>query len=91
MEINFEELKKQKKESILKEGKYCGAEILIGRGDMQPISEIVIKGVSDFEIAILIKSLEILVESLKKKYPRAYNATKFLGADTEEVEIKKGK
>lgn len=91
MEIDFEELNKQRKESILKKGKYCGVEILIGRGDMQPIADILINGVSDFEIAILMKSLETIIESLKAKYPIAYNATKFLGADTKEVDIKKGK
>ena len=44
MKINYEEYEKQRKEMILKEGKYCKAEVLLAKDDNMPIVNVELKG-----------------------------------------------
>ena len=72
MEIDFNELQKQRKEEILKSGKYCKAEIIIGKCDNMPIAHIEVEKVSSKEVALLMGTMKEMIVSLAKKDPAAY-------------------
>lgn len=72
IEIDYKELEKQRRDMILKEGKYCRAEILLGRNDNMPIVNIELKHVKSQDVAKLCVSIKELVNHMKKQYPLEY-------------------
>lgn len=76
MKINYEEYEKQRREMILKEGKYCKAEVLLAKDDNMPIVNIELKGVKFYDVAKLCVSLEELLNHMKKNYPLEYMMSK---------------
>ena len=83
MKINIEELQKQRKEAILKSGKYCKAEIVIGKNDHSPIMCVDAKHVGAKEIALLMLSLRETIVDLAKKKPFAYYIMQNLKIETQ--------
>lgn len=88
MNLDFKEFEKQRTESIIKSGEYCGMDILIGKGEKEPIAHLNISKVSPFEVAMLITSLKTCIVSIAKRYPLAYELSKRMHADTEEIDMK---
>ena len=76
IKIDYEELEKQRRDMILKEGKYCKAEILLAKDDNMPIVNIELKGVKSHDVAKLCVSLEELLNHMKKNYPLEYMMSK---------------
>ena len=72
MQVDYKELKKQRKEQILKGGKYCSAEITICEKEENPIMEIEVKNVGSKEVAILMLTMKEAIIALAKKDPLAY-------------------
>lgn len=72
MQVDYKELNKQRKEQILKDGKYCSAEIIIGSKEENPIMEIKLKNVGSKEVAILMLTMKEAIVALVKKDPVAY-------------------
>ena len=72
MQVDYKELNKQRKEQILKDGKYCNAEITIGSKEENPIMEIKLKNVGSKEVAILMLKMKEAIVTLAKKDPAAY-------------------
>lgn len=70
MEIDVEELQKQRKEEIFKEGKYVLAEIVIPE-EGEPIISCCIRKANVKKIVKLIVGMKILTKQLIKKYPLA--------------------
>lgn len=86
MKINIEELQKQRKEAILKSGKYCKAEIVIGKNDPSPIMCVDVKHVGTKEMALLMLSLRETIVELAKKEPFAYYIMQNLKIETQFIE-----
>lgn len=72
IKIDYEEYEKQRREMILKEGKYCRAEVLLAKDDNMPIVNVELKAVKSHDVAKLCLSLEKLLEYMKKTYPMEY-------------------
>lgn len=85
MKVDFEEFEKQRKESIIKSGEYCKAEILIGTNDETPIIDVEINKVSAYEIALLLVALKKTCESLEMKFPEIKNIIKDLKFNSYEI------
>lgn len=72
MEIDFNELQKQRKEEIIKSGNYCKAEIVIGKNENMPIAQIEVEKISSKEVALLMGTMKEMIVALAKKDPAAY-------------------
>lgn len=64
-------------------------DLLIGKGEKEPIAHINVRKVSPFEVAMLIISLKTVIVSLAKKYPLSYEIYKKMDADTTEIDMNK--
>ena len=70
MNVDIEEMNKQKKDMILKSGKYVEINILVPRDDgLEPITEFNCNKCSSIEVAKTIKCMKALEETLYKKDP----------------------
>lgn len=70
IKINKEELYKQMKEDLLKDG--CAkVEIIVGKIPKQPLCDVSINGVTYKEIGLLYASLEEVKKTIAEKYPLA--------------------
>ena len=76
VKIDFKELQKQRKEQFINSGKYCLAEIVIGKNDNIPVAHIEVQNVSSEEVAELIKVMEIMIDQIAKKDPAAYKISR---------------
>lgn len=96
MEIDYNELKEQIKEDILKTGEYARADIIIPRinnskdfKDCTPAVSVELKKIGCLEIALLIHSIDLikeeLIEKVKKlgKLEELYESIKFVKDHTE--------
>lgn len=74
IEVNFEELAEQNKELILKSGKFAHAEILIGKDNDLPYAQFNTQEAGLIEIAMLIKTMEEMVNAIINKEPLVLKA-----------------
>lgn len=85
-------LQEQRKEEILKKGKYAMLEIIVDPDDNVPIACLTVRKVGSKDIASLIGVLKAQLEAMKQEYPAEYMLSelfvraKYHGVDTEEVE-----
>lgn len=84
MEFNVEELMKQRKEEILKSGKYVRCEIVVGCDDDIPYMNLEATGVGIKQILRLLAGIKTIKDSLFDKYP----SLKFIDKVVEESDIK---
>lgn len=70
--IDLPELQRQKKRSLINSGKYCLAEVIVGKDDDFPLAHIGVEKVGQKEVARLIKTMQILIKELSKRDPVAY-------------------
>lgn len=71
MQVNVPEMEKQRRESILKNGKYAQLEIILERGGNSPVCNISLKNVSTKDVAFLIVSMKETTKQLINLYPEA--------------------
>lgn len=86
LNVNIEELEKQRREEILKSGRFCLAEVIVGKGDREPIAHIAVENVSPIEVGTLILVLEQMVKTLIEKEPEAYLFAKQMNCKINTIE-----
>lgn len=69
--VDLPELQRQRKRSLINSGKYCLAEVIVGKDDDFPLAHIEVEKVSTKEVARLIKTMEILIQEVSKRDPLA--------------------
>lgn len=83
MEFNVEELMKQRKEEILKSGKYVRCEIIVGCDEDMPYMNLEATGVSLKEMMKLLACIKTIKDSVCEKHP----VLKFVGKIVDEIDI----
>ncbi len=71
IEIDLEELQKQREIEIKKSDEYCEARIIIGKGEKAPFAHFQCLNVTSFECALMIKALDELKNGIMIKDPVA--------------------
>lgn len=71
MKIDILECEKQRRESILKSGKYARMEIIVPVAEEAPVIKVEVQGVSSKEIALLLATVKPTVAAIIEKDPLA--------------------
>ncbi len=71
IEIDLEELQKQRETEIKKSKKFCEARIIIGKGEKAPYAHFQCLNVTSFECALMMKTLDELKNRIMIKDPVA--------------------
>lgn len=91
MEINYDELKKQRAEAIRKTNEYCEYQCIFQSGDENPLTTLSVVNVGDEEVAKLIKLMEINLKYLKDKFKIASMLSKHMEVNLKESHVDKHK
>lgn len=78
--IDVREMQEQRKREIIKSGKYCLAEIVIGKDEKFPVIHIEVEKVTSKEIGQLIAAMKGAINEISKVDPIAYEYSKQIKA-----------
>ena len=84
MEIDIDELEIQRREQIIKNGKYAKLEIIVSQDDVEnPSCSVHMKGINGKPVASLILTVRKTLEALEKEFPEAAIYSKlFMSSNT---------
>ena len=85
MKIDKNKLEEQRREAALKSGTYVIFEMIIPKGEVNPITNFKIKNCGPVEVAAMISSLKTACDMIKKQYPMAAMMEKYMKVEFTEI------
>lgn len=86
MEVDIKEMQKQRKEEILKSGKYALVEVVVGENEICPIGRVEMRKISLTDKAKVILTLDSILEHIIRKEPEAFEIAKGMKAVEQVIE-----
>lgn len=90
MKVNIPEMEKQRREYIIKTGKYAEVHVTVGQ-DTNPVCNITVKGVGNEEVALLIATLNAMISTISKTAPYAAELSKQIEISGQSYDAKNNK
>lgn len=90
IEVNYAEYEKQRKESILKGGKYVKFELILEHSGDTPYCDLQCRRIDGIDIAKFLLAMETTLEKLKEKHKSEYILGKSLfGVEARAIDVDK--